>query len=40
MAKKLFARYLFIKTRDTKAFVYIKMVNAVTKINNAYPKKR
>ena len=33
-AKKLYAKYLFIKTRDTKAFVYIKMVNAVTKINN------
>jgi hypothetical protein len=40
MARKQFARYLFIKTMDTKAFVYIKMENAHIKTNNVYPKKK
>jgi hypothetical protein len=40
MAKKLFAKYLFINTKVIKAFVYIRTVNAVTKINNVYPKMR
>jgi len=38
--KKQFVRCLFINTKVTKAFVYIKKENAFTKINNVYPKKK
>jgi hypothetical protein len=40
MARKQFARYSFINTKGIKAFVYIKTVNAVSKINNVYLKRK